>query len=107
MPSVDPEQLRTHAQNLNGLSDAFADVLGAIDHITEDDEAYGLLCQWIPPILSERQQTQKDITQLLQTNLGKIAEALRETAADYEAADEQAAADFERHESDLQGEGAK
>jgi uncharacterized protein YukE len=107
MPSVDPEQLRTHAQNLDGLADAFADILGAGDHITQDDEAYGLLCQWIPPILADRQQEQKDITQLLQTNLGKIAAALREAAADYEAADEDAASGLDRAGSELGSGGGK
>jgi uncharacterized protein YukE len=101
MPSVDPEQLRTHAQNLDGIADAFANVIGAGDQIIQDDEAYGLLCQWIPPILAERQQEQQDITKLLQTNLGKIAGALRESAAEYEAADEDAASGFERQESEL------
>lgn len=101
MPYVDPEQLRTHAANLDGLAESFADVIGAGDHITQDDEAYGVLCQWIPPILAERQQEQKDITQLLQTNLGKIAAALREAATEYENADNEAASDMDRIHSDL------
>lgn len=103
MPSVDPEQLRTHAQNVDGIADAFADVIGAGDQIIQDDEAYGLLCQWIPPILAERHQEQQDITKLLQTNLGKIAAALREAAADYETADEDGASEFKRQESEIPG----
>ncbi|MEU6860761.1 type VII secretion target [Glycomyces sp. NPDC046736] len=106
MPSVDPEQLRTHAQNIDSIADAFADVIGAGDQIIEDDEAYGLLCQWIPPILAERQQDQQEITKLLQTNLGKIAGALRESATAYENTDEEAAASFERQESEL-GDGSR
>lgn len=101
--NVDPEQLRTHAGNLDRIADSFADVLGASAHIAQDDTAYGLLCQWIPPILEERHQEQDDITELLKTNLGKVASALRDAADAYEEADGSAAGDMKRIESDLPG----
>ncbi|SDK50102.1 Excreted virulence factor EspC, type VII ESX diderm [Glycomyces sambucus] len=103
MPNVDPQQLRDHAQHLDGLADAFGDVIGAGDHIVQDGEAYGLLCQWIPPILEERQQKQQDITELLQTNLGKIAAALREVADNYESTDDDTATSMKRIGSDIPG----
>ncbi|THV30169.1 type VII secretion target [Glycomyces paridis] len=103
---VDPEQLRTHAANLDAIAATFGDILGASNHIAQDDTAYGLLCQWIPPILEERHQEQDSITELLQTNLGKVADALRSTADDYESADGDAASDFSKLGSDIEGSAA-
>jgi hypothetical protein len=82
------DDLRTHATNIDAIRERFGAVLGAIDSVSQDNEAYGIICQFLPPVLAGRQSDQKELTGMAQENLELLAEALRTTADDYEAADE-------------------
>ncbi|WP_433265103.1 hypothetical protein ACQPWR_31765 [Micromonospora vinacea] len=42
---VDAEQIRQHARNIEALRARFGAVKNASAHITQDDTAYGLLCE--------------------------------------------------------------
>ncbi|MCD0442265.1 ESX-1 secretion-associated protein [Glycomyces sp. A-F 0318] len=85
------DDLRAHAGNIDAIRERFAAVLGAINSVSQDDEAYGIICQFLPPILADRQEEQKELTAMAQENLELLAEAVRATAEDYEAADEASA----------------
>jgi hypothetical protein len=82
------DDLRAHAANIDAVRERFAAVLSAIESVSQDDEAYGIICQFLPPVLADRQAEQKELTSMAQENLEMLAEAVRGTADDYEAADE-------------------
>jgi hypothetical protein len=80
-----PDELRTHATNVDALRERFADVKGASSYITQDDQAYGLLCGWISAVLEGRHQKQDELIGKAEENLALVAKSLRDTADDYEA----------------------
>lgn len=85
--TVDPEELRTHAGNLEAIKQRIDAVMEASTHIEQDDEAYGTLCGWIAGCLESRHQTQDRITAYLGENFTIAAEALRAAAEEYETSD--------------------
>ncbi|WP_030161755.1 type VII secretion target [Glycomyces sp. NRRL B-16210] len=99
--SVDPEELRDHANHLRALQDRFAAIRAASSHIAMSDDAYGQLCQMLPPIMESRHQDQDAGMEALAENLELLAEALGDCAADYEAADAEASDEFAQLESEL------
>ncbi|GAA2168208.1 MULTISPECIES: type VII secretion target [Glycomyces] len=94
------EDLVTHASHIDGLRERFAAIQSAIDSVEQDNEAYGIICQFLPPILAGRQADQKQLATKAEGNLERLAQALRDTADSYTAADEAAAQEYEQ----LQGE---
>ncbi len=92
--NVVPEDIRGHAANIDAVRERFGAVLSAIDTIAQDDQAYGIICQFLPPILAGRQDEQKELTTMAQENLELLADALRTTADDYEAVDEAVASEY-------------
>ncbi|MEU6251017.1 type VII secretion target [Glycomyces sp. NPDC047010] len=98
---VVPDDLRAHAANIDAVRERFADVLSAIDTIAQDDQAYGIICQFLPPILAGRQDDQKELTTMAEENLDLLAQAVRATAEDYEAVDEATAADYTAIQNEL------
>jgi hypothetical protein len=83
--TTDPDELRAHAANVDALRERFGDVKAASSHITQDDQAYGLLCGWISGILEARHQKQDELIGKVEENLSLVAKSLRDTADDYEA----------------------
>lgn len=98
---VDPEELRTHASHLRALNERFAAIREASSHISMSDDAYGQLCQMLPPIMEERHQDQDEGMEILAENYTLLADAIEECAADYEEADSLSAEDFTKLESEL------
>jgi hypothetical protein len=98
--SVDPDQLRDHATQLEALGDRLLAVQDASISIVQDDEAYGVLCGWISGLLEERHAEQDRLVNRAYSNLSKAARALRATADDYETADTDTGASFD----DLEGQ---
>ncbi|WP_026924961.1 type VII secretion target [Glycomyces arizonensis] len=98
--SVVPDDLRGHAANIDAVRERFSAVLSAIDTVSQDNEAYGIICQFLPPILANRQDEQKELATLAQENLELLAEAVRSTADDYDAVDEAVAGEY----NSIQGE---
>lgn len=88
------DDLRTHAASIDAVRDRFGAVLSAIDTIAQDNEAYGIICQFLPPVLAGRQEEQKELTTMAQENLELLAEAVRATADEYDAVDEAVASDY-------------
>jgi uncharacterized protein YukE len=98
---VEPEAIMTHAAHIDELRDRFAAIQSAMDSVQQDNEAYGIICQFLPPILAERQEDQKRLSTKAQSNLEKLAQALRETADSYTAADEETAQEYEQLQAGL------
>lgn len=82
--TVDVAQLRQHANNLDSLKGRFAAVKSASTHITQDDQAYGLLCGWISGILEGRHKKQDELVAFVEENLNLAAQEVRGSASDYE-----------------------
>ena len=99
--TVDVEQLRKHAGNLDALKARFAAVKSASSHITQDDQAYGLLCGWISAIMEGRHKKQDDLIAYVEENIGIAAVALRATADHYEEKEAAAADAMNKIQSDL------
>jgi hypothetical protein len=92
---VDPEQLRNLASRLSAFSEEFDALITASQAISQDDEAYGLLCSWMPAILEGRHQEFDEWVNFGQENMELLSQALAGTADDYEAADEANAKAFD------------
>jgi len=97
--TVDPEQLRQHASNLEALQDRFDAIKSASTYIQQDDEAYGTLCGWISGCLEDRHQRHSGIVDYVAENLGMAAQAVRACADDYDASDEETSGSFGELES--------
>lgn len=82
--TADPEELRAHATNIDAIKDRFGNVKGASSHISQDDQAYGLLCGWISGILEGRHQKQDELIGQVEENLRLVSASLRDNATDYE-----------------------
>lgn len=95
------EDLVTHASHIDALRERFGNILSAIDSVEQDNEAYGIICQFLPPILAGRQAEQKELTTMAEENLELLAEALRETAEAYDEADEVTAQEHDQLQSQL------
>ncbi|WP_100446421.1 hypothetical protein [Glycomyces xiaoerkulensis] len=76
---VEPEELRGHASNLESLKARFK---AASCHIQQEDEAYGLLCSWMPSVLEARHTRQDELIAFAEDNLDRAARAVRQTADD-------------------------
>jgi hypothetical protein len=88
--TVDVQQLRTHAANLDAIRARFGAVTSASSAISQDDAAYGLLCGWISAILEKRHARQHELLVYVEENLSLAAEALIKTAGDYAQTDDAA-----------------
>jgi uncharacterized protein YukE len=91
---VEPEELNAHANHLRALHERFAAIRDASSHIAMSADAYGQLCQMLPPLMEERHQDQDAGMAALAENFELLAQAVEECAADYQAADEVSAEDF-------------
>jgi hypothetical protein len=101
--TVKPEELRRHATNLDSLKARFEAVKSASTHITQDDQAYGLLCGWISGILEGRHQEQDSLLDFAASNLDLAAQELRDSATDYEEMDTVASDKMKTIGNDLGG----
>jgi hypothetical protein len=92
---VDPDQLRQLAARFADFTSEFDSILSASQAISQDDEAYGLLSEWIPAILEGRHQAYDEMVRYGQENMELLSGAITGTANSYESADDDAALDFE------------
>lgn len=83
--TVDTEQIRSSARTIEALRERFDAVKNASAHISQDDEAYGLLCGWISAVLEGRHTRQDELIAYVEENLSLAAEALQKTADYYDA----------------------
>jgi hypothetical protein len=89
--TVDADQLRDHAAKIDAVQQRFAAVTAASAAISQDDAAYGLLCGWMAGILERRHVRQDELIAYVAENLRLAADALIQTAAEYERVDDTAA----------------
>ncbi|GAA3353577.1 MULTISPECIES: type VII secretion target [Saccharopolyspora] len=92
---VEADQLRAHAQKVEALQARFGAVKSASANIAQDDQAYGVLCSWIPGVLEGRHTKQDELLAFVEENLAQAAQALRATAEDYDRREVEAGEGFE------------
>lgn len=99
--TVESDELREHARNLQALQDRFQAVRSASAHIVQDDEAYGKACMWMAWVLEGRHVRQDELVDAVALNLGSAADALMRTADEYEASDGDSSASFDELQNRL------
>ncbi|NKE64112.1 hypothetical protein FXN61_48485 [Lentzea sp. PSKA42] len=86
--NVEAEQLRAHAGTVDAIAQRFAKVKSASSHITQDDQAYGVLCGWLPGKLEDRHKAIDDVIATVENNLKAVAKELRASADTYVTAEQ-------------------
>ena len=83
------------ASRFSAFATEFDAILTASQAISQDDEAYGLLCEWIPAVLEGRHQEFDELMRFGQENMTLLSNAIQSTANSYISADEDTAMDFD------------
>jgi hypothetical protein len=96
---VDIEALRAHATAMLAIHDRFAAVMAASGTIFQADEAYGQLCQFLPPILEERHRDQDRGVGMLAENIALLAAGIKKTTDAYERTEESTTDGFDSFDS--------
>ncbi|CAM3411625.1 type VII secretion target [Stackebrandtia soli] len=82
------EELRTHAGSIDTCVGVVELAQGASNHIQLGNEAYGVLCQWIPPILQGRHDEMNTLLTHAKANLDTYSLLLRTAADNFETVDQ-------------------
>lgn len=93
--AVSTDQLSDLSTRFASFATEFDAILTASAAITQDDEAYGLLCSWIPAVMEGRHEAFDELMRYGQENMTLLADAIGSTAESYESADEDIATDFD------------
>jgi hypothetical protein len=101
---TDTAQIRRHINNLEAVRARFDAVKAASAYIAQDDRAYGLLCQWLPPVLEGRHKRQDSLIAYVEENLTLAADELAAVAAAYDDADGRAADAIRKAGTGLNGD---
>jgi hypothetical protein len=91
---VDIEALHAHATAMWAIHDRFAAVKAASGAIFQADDAYGELCQFLPPILEERHRDQDKGVGMLAENIELLAAGIKKTADAYQRTEESTTGGF-------------
>lgn len=91
---VDIEALRAHATAMMAIHDRFAAIKAASGSIFQADDAYGELCQFLPPVLEERHRDQDEGVGMLAENIALLAAGIMKNADAYERTEESTAGGF-------------
>ncbi len=83
---VDPAALRAHADKADRHAAALGQAADAANQAMSDD-VYGVICQFLPPVLNELQQTAREALKASQEGMAETALNLRHSAERYEQQD--------------------
>lgn len=83
-----PEELRAHASRLDGIRDRLSTALDAARTVSLPTGAYGVICQFFPPMVDPIEQMGMDGIGEAVTAMEATAGEVRDTAKDYEAVDD-------------------
>ncbi|MGH3760343.1 type VII secretion target [Actinophytocola sp.] len=83
---VTAAELRGHAGKVDGLADRMGTAVDAANPVMPDG-AYGIICQFLPPVINPLEQDGHDALAAGRDGFGGIAENLRESADDYDRRD--------------------
>ena len=83
-----PEELRAHASRLDGIRDRLSTALDAARTVSLPTGAYGVICQFFPPMVDPVEQMGMDAIAEAVTAMQSTADEVRETARTYEMVDD-------------------
>lgn len=83
-----PEELRAHASRLDGIRDRLSTALDAARTVSLPTGAYGVICQFFPPMVDPVEQMGMDAISEAATAVEATANEIRETAKTYDAVDD-------------------
>lgn len=89
------EELTKHAGNLDGLVDRLGTAIDAAKRVSMSDEAYGLLCSFLPPTVNPTEEEGIKALEAAKEGVGITAENVRTTAREYQDSDDGNARSFE------------
>lgn len=92
---VSPQDLTTHAAHLDGLADRLDTALSAAQQASMSDQAYGLLCSFLPPTVNPTEQEGLRAIRAAGEGVRLTADNVRTTARQYEDDDDRNARSFE------------
>ncbi|HET6503747.1 MAG TPA: ESX-1 secretion-associated protein [Amycolatopsis sp.] len=102
--TVVSDELRAHASHLDGLVDRLNTAVSAANTVSMDNSSYGILCQFLPPIINAlTQQHATDTLKSSVTGMSDMATNVRTAGSSYDQQDQAAAAPFQ---ASLDGSGA-
>ncbi|WP_051756525.1 type VII secretion target [Nocardia sp. NRRL WC-3656] len=84
---VDPDKIRTHAKNVQGVSDSLNVALQAVQAVSVPTDAFGKLCSFLPPLFVDTVEdgglqaikTAADALNADAGTLGQVATSLQST----------------------------
>jgi hypothetical protein len=98
---VEPDDLTAHASHLDGLTDRLATALSAANTVTMADDAYGLLCAFLPPIVNPVQEKGIEALRAASDGVSATAGNVRAAADAYREADQSNTQPLSRQHADL------
>jgi hypothetical protein len=81
--NVQAEDLTAHASHLEGLTDRLDTAISAAQAVSMSDEAYGLLCSFLPPIVNPMEEEGMNALKAAKEGITVTADNVRSTAKDY------------------------
>jgi Excreted virulence factor EspC, type VII ESX diderm len=94
------EALVGHATNLGRVHDQLATALGAAQQVSMPRDAYGVICQFFPPMIDPIEQSGVDALSAGVQSVTDTAGAVNQTARDYDAVETTNASSFSPSSSD-------
>lgn len=91
---VEAENLTAHASHLEALTDRVDTAIAAAQEVSMSDDAYGLLCSFLPPIINPMEQQGLDALKSAKEGITTTAENVRQTAKEYQETDQAGADNF-------------
>lgn len=89
------DELRAHASHLDGLRDRLDTAVSAAGEVSMGNEAYGILCAFLPPIINATtQQAATDALNAAVEGMSTIADNVRAAASGYDEQEQSNAAPF-------------
>lgn len=85
---VQAEDLTAHASHLEGLTDRLDTAISAAESVSMSDEAYGLLCSFLPPIVNPMEEEGINALKAAKEGVTVTADNVRSTAKDYQDTDD-------------------
>lgn len=88
------EELTAHASHLEALTDRVDTAISAAETVSMSDEAYGLLCSFLPPIINPMEQEGINALKATKEGISTTADNVRQTSKAYQETDEAGADNF-------------
>ena len=89
------EELTKHAAHLDELVDRLGTAISAAETVSMSDEAYGLLCSFLPPKINPVEEEGMNALRAASEGVRATADNVRTTARSYEQTDDGNSASFE------------